>query len=66
MNKLRKQALAAGLAVMGLGTIGYGYAVVIMADTAQEGAAAAGACCLPLALLFFIGAYVLWAEAGAQ
>ena len=60
---LRHKALAAALAVVGLGVMIYGVAVVFMADTPALGALSAGACCLPLALILFITAYAVYKEA---
>ncbi|MFA4982601.1 MAG: hypothetical protein WC588_00115 [Candidatus Micrarchaeia archaeon] len=63
---LRKKALAAVFFALGIGTIVYSLAVIAMADTLQLGMLASGACCLPLALIFWIMAYVTWAEAGKK
>ena len=63
---LRKKALAAVFFALGIGTVVYGLAVVAMADTFELGMLSAGACCLPLALIFWVLAYVTWNEAGKK
>lgn len=66
LTKLRKRALAFGMGLLGLSIIGYGFAVITMADTLELGIISAAVCCLPASLVCFIFAYVIWSEAGGK
>lgn len=64
MKHVWQKAAAAILAIIGGAVMIYGFCVVIMADTLMLGALSAGACCLPVALICWVLAFVLWREAG--
>jgi len=60
MKPLHRRALSGAAIALGLGVLIYALAIIAMADSPLLGALSAGACCLPLALIFFIAAYVIY------
>jgi len=63
LNKRRRQATAATVAIFGVACLAYGVAVKVMSGK-PEGDATVLACCIPPALIFFIMAYVIYKEGG--
>ena len=64
-SRLRRQATAAALIIIGGACLAYGLAVMAMSEDTKVGMTTALACCLPPALILFVLAYVVIKEGKA-